>query len=64
MADARHYADLNGLAFDDHDRRSYQIYLHDRSDWPRATQYCDASPTISHSTALTTTRDLSRVMGK
>lgn len=60
LADTRHFADVNGLAYDDHNRRSYQIYLHDRSHSPSATQSGDASPTVPDSTAnaLTTTGDL------
>ena len=53
LADTRHFADINGLAFDDHDRRSYQIYLHDRSELPRAMQSPEASATITDSTATT-----------
>ena len=34
LADARHFADVNGLVFDEHDRRSYQIYLENKSDAP------------------------------
>jgi hypothetical protein len=34
LADARHFADVNGLIFDEHDRRSNQIYLENKSDAP------------------------------
>ena len=34
LADARHFADFNGLVFDEHDRRSYQIYLENKSEAP------------------------------
>ena len=51
LADTRHFADLNGLAFDDHDRRSYQIYLLNRSELPRAMQSPEPPPTITDSRA-------------
>jgi hypothetical protein len=47
LADARHYADANGLAFDKHLRRSRQIYLQNGSDAPRTGQSYDASSTIT-----------------
>lgn len=31
LADLRHYADANGLPFDEHERRSYQLYLENTS---------------------------------
>lgn len=34
LADARHFADVKGLLFDEHDRRSYQIYLENKSEAP------------------------------
>jgi transcriptional regulator with XRE-family HTH domain len=34
LADARHFADVNGLIFDEHNRHSYQIYLENKSDAP------------------------------
>jgi hypothetical protein len=34
LADARHFADVNSLVFDEHDRRSYQKYLENKSDAP------------------------------
>jgi hypothetical protein len=37
LADARHFADVNSLSFDEHDRRSYQIYLQTKSEVPRTT---------------------------
>ena len=49
LADARHFADVNHLAYDDHNRRSYQLYLHNRSDSPPAVQ----SPAVTDSTATT-----------
>lgn len=61
LADTRHFADLNGLAFDDHDRRSYQIYLHNKSDSPLVMQSCDAlTMTNSTASATTTSGDLSK----
>jgi hypothetical protein len=51
LADARHFADVNHLAYDDHNRRSYQLYLHNRSDSPPAVQSCDESPAVTDSTA-------------
>ena len=32
LADVRHFADANGLHFDEHERRSYDLYLEDRVD--------------------------------
>ena len=49
LADARHFADVNHLAYDGHNRRSYQLYLHNRSDSPPAVQ----SPAVTDSTAST-----------
>lgn len=34
LADLQHFADVNDLVFDEHVRRSYQIYLENRSDAP------------------------------
>jgi hypothetical protein len=34
LADARHFADVNSLVFNEHVRRSYQIYLENKSDAP------------------------------
>jgi hypothetical protein len=34
LADVRHFADINGLVFDEHLRLSYQIYLENKSDAP------------------------------
>lgn len=51
LADARHFADVNGLAFEEHNRRSYQIYLDNASEPRRARQSCDASTLTADSTA-------------
>lgn len=32
LADTRHFADANGLHFDEHERRSYDLYLEDKVD--------------------------------
>lgn len=32
LADARHYADANGLNFDEYERRSYDLYLEDKKE--------------------------------
>jgi hypothetical protein len=32
LADTRHFADANGLNFDEHERRSYDLYLEDKAD--------------------------------
>ena len=32
LADTRHFADANGLNFDEHERRSYELYLEDKKD--------------------------------
>lgn len=32
LADIRHFADANGLNFDDHQRLSYELYLEDKKD--------------------------------
>lgn len=32
LADTRHYADANGLEFDEYERRSYELYLEDKKD--------------------------------
>ena len=47
LADARHFADANGLVFDDHVGRSYQIYLENKSDAP----WLLLSPYATHSNA-------------
>ena len=45
LADARHFADANDLVFDEHDRRSHQIYLEQKSDAP----WLLLSPYATHS---------------
>ncbi len=53
LADARHFADFNGLPFDQHESRSYEIYLENRSEAPRKTlQSCVASSTSAESTRI------------
>jgi len=53
LADARHFADANGLAFDEHHHRSYEIYLENKSDAPRETvQSSDASSTSTETTRM------------
>ena len=32
LADTRHFADANSLNFDEHERRSYELYLEDKKD--------------------------------
>jgi hypothetical protein len=32
LADTRHFADANGLKFDEHERRSYELYLESKKD--------------------------------
>jgi hypothetical protein len=32
LADSRHFADANDLNFDEHERRSYELYLEDQKD--------------------------------
>ena len=32
LADTRHFADAKGLNFDEHERRSYALYLEDKKD--------------------------------
>ena len=32
LADTRHFADANSLNFDEHQRRSYELYLDDKRD--------------------------------
>ena len=43
LADSRHFADVHQLAFEEHNRRSYQLYLDNASEPPLARQCCDAS---------------------
>ena len=47
LADARHFADVNGLVFDEHVRHSYPIYLENKSDAP----WLLLSPYATHSNA-------------
>ena len=51
LADARHFADVHRLAFEEHNRRSYQLYLDNASEPPRAQQSCDASTLTADATA-------------
>jgi hypothetical protein len=44
LADTRHFADANGLHFDEHEHRSYELYLDDKKD----TQY--GSDNLPHET--------------
>jgi len=32
LADTRHFADANGLHFDEHERRSYELYFEDKKN--------------------------------
>ena len=34
MADVRHFADTHGLSFEEHERRSYQLYLEHKAEGP------------------------------
>jgi hypothetical protein len=46
LADARHFADAKGLAFDEHVRLSYDIYLENKSEAQgKLLQSCDTSST-------------------
>ena|SRR5690242_1713435 len=57
MADARHFADLNGLSFEHHSRRSYQIYLEQRSNPPRGQPSCAVASITAPTASATTTGD-------
>lgn len=64
LADTRHFADINGLVFEDHNRRSYELYLNNRSDAPCARQSRDGASSTTESTASAiTTGDISATNG-
>src|SRR5689334_19968754 len=63
LADARHFADLNGLSFEHHSQRSYLIYLEQRSDLPRSEPSCAVSSTTDSTASATTTRDVFKTNG-
>ena len=52
LADARHFADANGLHFDEYQTRSYAIYLEDKRN-TQFTRYSDAQREASESPTQT-----------